>query len=298
MKGYLARHAQVLVATLGQFARHPAATAATILMIGVTIALPTGLYVGLHNLERLSHGWHRGDGLTVYLHRGRSDARALAAIRRLPGVRAVRYTSPQKGLAEFERRSGFGKVLTVLRHNPLPGVVTVSLRGASPARLHTLAATLRRLPDVGHVQSNRLWLERLNATLRLGRRLVMILAVLLGLALVLILGNTTRVAVANRADEIEVIRLVGGTDAFIRRPFLYTGALIGAFGALCAWALITLGLAVLSGPVQRLDTLYASHYGLVGLGGGSALRLVLLCAALGWLGARLAVGRRLARGRA
>ncbi|HUW97657.1 MAG TPA: permease-like cell division protein FtsX [Acidiferrobacter sp.] len=296
MKSYFTRHLQVLVATLGDLVHSPTATLLTVLMIGVTLALPAGLYVGLLNLEQLSHGWHRGGSLSVYLQKGAAGQNVAATISRMKGVQSARYISPEQGLQEFEKRSGFGDALATLHHNPLPGVVVVTPDSVSPKTLATLVDALKAAPDVAHVQSNLAWLERLDAALAFGHRLVIILSGLLGLAVVLILGNTTRVAVVNRATEIDIIRLVGGTDAFIRRPFLYAGALTGGLGALCALLLLELSLMLLSGPIHRLDTLYASHYTLVGLGLGRALKLLAFGTVFGWLGARLAVGRQLRLG--
>lgn len=295
MKAYLARHVQVLLATLGDLVRHPGTSFLTIAMIGVTLALPAGLYVGLLNLKQLSRSWDRGGALSVYLHHGASGQATLAAIRRLPGVQSARYISPRQGLREFERQSGFGHTLSALHENPLPGVVVIRTPN-SPRALTALAAALRTQTSVAHVQSNLAWLERLDAALALGHRVVLILGALLGFALILILGNTTRVAVVNRATEIDVIRLVGGTDAFIRRPFLYTGALLGGLGALCALILLELSLLLLHGPVHSLALLYASKYSLTGIGAGNACKLVALGTVLGWIGARWAVGRQLRPG--
>ena len=169
----------------------------------------------------------------------------------------------------------------------------VKPRDATPAALTKLVQNLKTQTGVAHVQSNLAWLERLDATLALGHRLVLILGGLLGFALILILGNTTRAAVINRATEIDIIRLVGGTDAFIRRPFLYAGALTGGLGALCALVLLEISLLLLSHPIHTLDALYASHYSLTGLGMGRAMKLLGLGALLGWVGARLAVSRQL-----
>lgn len=296
MKAYFTRHAQVFMRTLGDFARSPAATLMTIVLIGLTLALPTGLYVGLLNLQRLSQGWQPRGSLSVYLKRGGADAGAVATIRRIPGVATVRYISPAQGLREFKTTSGLGHMGLFGRRNPLPGVAIVTPARPGPRSVALLAGQLKTLPDVAHVQSNLVWVERLDAALALGRRLVAILATTLGLALVLILANTTRATVASRAAEISVVRLVGGTNAFIRRPFLYIGALTGGLGALCALLVLEVGLIALEGPVAGLDRAYGTHYRLVGLGFGQALALLGLGALLGWIGARIAVARALRQG--
>lgn len=294
MKAYLTRHAQVFMRTLGDFARSPTATALTVVLIGVTLVLPTGLYVGLLNLQRLTLGWQPRGSLSVYLAKHGSDSATMAVIRRIPGVAAVRYISPAEGLREFVATSGLGATAVAFRHhNPLPGVVVVTPAEDAAAQMARLAAQLKAVSGVVHVQSNLAWVERLDAALALGHRLVVILAAALGLALILIIANTTRAAVANRADEIAVVSLVGGTNAFIRRPFLYAGALTGGLGALCALILLEVAFLALDGPIAALDRAYGAHYHLLGPDLGQALEFLGAGALLGWLGARIAVERAL-----
>ncbi len=294
MKAYLTRHAQVFMRTLGDFARSPAATLLTVVMIGVTLALPTGLYVGLLNLQRLTLGWQPRGSLSAYLAKGVPHATVIAAIRQIPGVASIRYISPAEGLRTFAATSGLSTTAVVFRHhNPLPGVAVVTPLGTKPSSVAHLAARLKTVPGIAHVQSNLAWVERLDAALALGHRIVVILAVALGLALILIIGNTTRAAVASRADEISVVGLVGGTNAFIRRPFLYAGALTGGLGALCALILLEAAFLALNGPIAALDRAYGAHYHLLGPDLSQALGLLGLGALLGWLGARIAVGRAL-----
>ncbi|MDA8391013.1 MAG: permease-like cell division protein FtsX [Gammaproteobacteria bacterium] len=298
MSGYLSRHAQVLLATLGDMLREPVASALAIAVIGITLALPAGLFTALANVQRLSTGWQRSAAFSVYLHRQTPAPRQIAtAIGRLPGVKSVAYVSPAAGLALFRRLSGFGPALATLHSNPLPPVVLVTPRRETPSALAQLTHALQRVPGVASVQSDLHWLERLQAGLALGRRLALLLTALLGLAVLLILGNTIRVAVMNRATEIEVIQLVGGTDRFIRRPFLYAGALQGILGALAAFVIVEIAVLILDGPVRHLADLYGSPYRLQGLGLHGLLWLVLGGGALGWTGSRLAVARELRRRR-
>ncbi len=298
MRGYFSRHAQVLLATIGDIVRDPVGSALTIAVIGITLALPAGLFAALGNLDRLSEGWHRSAAFSVYLHRQTAAPRQVAAaIGRLPGVQAATYVSPAAGLAAFQRLSGFGAALTTLKRNPLPPVVLVTPRRETPAALKGLVQTLKATPGVALVQSDLRWLERLHAGLILGHRLAILLTVLLGLAVLLILGNIIRVAVMNRATEIEVIQLVGGTDRFIRRPFLYAGALQGALGALLAFLIVNLAIWAIDGPARQLAELYGSGYRLEGLGLHGFWWLLAGGAALGWSGSRLAVARELRRRR-
>ena len=296
---YLLRHAQVLFATLGHMARAPFATGLTLTVIGITLALPSGLYVVLDNLDRLSAGWDRGAQVSLFLKRDVPEAGALKLaqqIRALPTVTGVDFISRAAALAEFKRDSGFGAALNALDSNPLPAVLVVRPAASdNPVAVETLVASLARLPGVELAQLDIEWLRRLAAILQLAERAVLLLAALLSLAVLLIIGNTIRLAVVNRQTEIEVVQLVGGTAAFIRRPFLYTGLLQGLLGGLLAWVLVDGSLWLLSGPARELAGLYGSHFTLIGLEAGPGISLVAGGAALGWLGARLAVGQQLRR---
>lgn len=290
---YLLRHAQVLLATLGQMARAPLASLLTLTVIGITLALPSGLYVMLDNLERLSAGWDRGAQASLFLQRGMTEAGAhklARQIRALSSVANVDYISREAALAEFKKQSGFGAALNALDSNPLPAVLVVRLSVAdNPAAVESLMATLADLPGVDLAQLDIQWLRRLAALLQLAGRAVAMLAALLSLAVLLIIGNTIRLAVVNRQTEIEIIQLVGGTPGFVRRPFLYAGLLQGLFGGLLAWLLVETGLLLLGGPARELAGLYGSSFALTGLGAEQGLLLALAGGLLGWIGARLAV---------
>ena len=295
---YLLRHAQVLFAALGQLARAPLATALTLAAIGITLALPSGLYVMLNNLERLSAGWERSAQISLFLKRDVSEAGAhklAQQVRALPTVTGVDFISREAAFAEFKRESGFGAALNTLDSNPLPAVLIVRPAASDPLAIETLVASLARLPGVDLAQLDIEWLRRLASLLQLAERGVLLLAVLLSLAVLLIIGNTIRLVVVTRQNEIEIVQLVGGTPAFIRRPFLYTGLFQGLFGGLLAWLLVDSSLLFLNGPAQELAGLYGSGFGLNGLGVAAGTTLALGGAVLGWLGARLAVGQQLRR---
>lgn len=298
MKTYLLRHLQVFFYSLGQLVRTPLASVMTIAVIGIALALPSGLYVLIDNAQRLSAGWDGSGKISLFLKQGTvdRDAQRLAEkIRRIAAVAAVDYMSPDQALAEFRRLSGFGEALNALGENPLPAVLIVrpTAKADNPTSLEQLLDELRQLDQVDLAQLDLAWVKRLYALLQLARRGVWILALLLGLAVVLIMGNTIRLAVLNRRDEIEVIKLVGGTNAFIRRPFLYTGLLQGLAGGLAAWALISAVLALLAQPIHDLANLYASRFSVHALGARATAILLGTGAVLGWLGSRIAVGRHL-----
>ncbi|MBI3546856.1 MAG: cell division protein FtsX [Gammaproteobacteria bacterium] len=298
IKNYFLRHAQVFFYSLGQLTRTPVATLLTMAVIGITLALPAGLYVAIDNIQRLARGWEDNGQISLFLKQDVSVAAAEKLsnkIRRTPGVAWVDYISREAALAEFKRLSGFGEALKALDSNPLPAVLIVhpSPAYANPDALQTLLKELRHYNEVDIAQLDLEWVRRLHAMLDLAQQSVFILAAGLGLAVLLIIGNTIRLAVLNRRDEIEITKLIGGTNAFIRRPFLYAGTLQGLLGAIFAWLLLALALLLLSTPIQNLASLYGSQFEAESLSFLATLALIGIGGLLGWLGSRLAVGRHL-----
>ncbi|MEE9595369.1 MAG: permease-like cell division protein FtsX, partial [Acidiferrobacterales bacterium] len=298
MISYLLRHLQVFFYTLGQLARAPIASLMTIAVIAITLALPTGLYLLIENVQRMSTALDGGAKISLFLKADIDDTAAAQLserIRQTLEVATVEYMSPKQALAEFKRLSGFGETLDTLTHNPLPPVLIVQPSATldTPHKLDDLVKRLRANVEVDLAQLDLQWVKRLHGLLQIARRGVWLLSVSLALAVVLIIGNTIRLAVLSRREEIEVIKLVGGTNAFIRRPFLYTGLLQGAAGALAAWALVSLCLSLLAGPIGAVADLYTSNFRAEGLGSYGVAILVGVGAVLGWLGSRIAVGRHL-----
>lgn len=298
IKNYFMRHAQVFFFSLGQLSRTPIATFLTVAVIGITLALPACLYVAIENLQRLSGSWDSNGQISLFLKRDIDSAEAeklAAKIRALPTVSRVNYISRDDALAEFKQLSGFGEALEALERNPLPAVLVVlpTDAGSHPDKLQALVKQLRRYNEVDIAQIDLEWVRRLHAILELARHGVLILAGGLGVAVLLIIGNTIRLAVLNRRDEIVIIKLIGGTNAFIRRPFLYAGTLQGLFGAILAWLLVAVALLLLSSPIDNLAGLYGSRFEAENLGLLTTLALLASGALLGWLGSRLAVGRHL-----
>lgn len=298
MTSYLLRHLQVFFYTLGQLARTPVASLMTIAVIAITLALPTGLYLLIENVQRISTSLDGSAKISLFLKADIDDAAAAKLserIRQTPEIATVEYVSPEQALAEFKRLSGFGETLETLTHNPLPPVLIVQPSASlnTPQKLDDLVKQLRAQAEVDLAQLDLQWVKRLHGLLQIARRGVLLLSVSLALAVVLIIGNTIRLAVLSRREEIEVVKLVGGTNAFIRRPFLYAGLLQGAAGALAAWALVSLCLSLLANPIGALADLYASDFRAGGLGIDGIAILVTAGALLGWLGSRIAVGRHL-----
>ena len=230
------------------------------------------------------------------LETSESAARELVAeLRADSRVAEVDLIDRDQALAEFRASSGLTDALDFLDENPLPHtlLITPEERSRSAAGVQTLVTYVEGLPGVERVQVDLGWLQRLNAITELLTRATWALAVLLGAAVVLVIGNTVRLAIENRRDEIVVAKLVGGTDAFVRRPFLYTGAWYGLGGGLVAWVLLQVSLWWLGGPVERLAGLYQSRFTLAGLGIDGGLALIIMAMVLGWLGAWVAVKRHL-----
>ncbi len=295
---WLLRHLQVFFYSLGQLSRHPFATLMTAAVIGIALALPAGLHVILKNAQQVSGGWDGAAKISLFLKKSVNDrqARTLQTrLRKLPEVGQVRYISRDQALEEFQRLSGFGEALDALEDNPLPSVLVIQpgLAASQPARTRQLLEKLRTYPEVDIANLDMQWVKRLYAIMDMVRRGVLVLAVLLAMAVLLVVGNTIRLAIQNRRAEIVVMKLIGGTDAFIRRPFLYTGFWYGLFGGLIAFVLVSLSFSVLSGPIERLAGLYQQQFVLSGLDFSSALLLFGASILLGLGGSWLAVGRHL-----
>ena len=298
MPRYLERHLQALVGSLGQLWRQRVNTLLTALVIGVSLALPATLLLGLATLRTATAGWDADARLTAYLKIDTPDADAADLAqklgRELAGKAKVELIDRAQALREFERSSGLGEALALLGENPLPAALVLTPAGtADEATLARLSDRVRALPQVQDVQADLEWVRRLNALLELGRRTVWAFAALLGAGVVLVTGNTIRLAIFNRRAEIEITKLIGGTDAFIRRPFLYWGLLQGFSGGVVAMILLLAVNIGLAGPVRTLAGLYGSTLGLVTPGLVGGLGVLLLGAGLGLAGAALAVRRHL-----
>lgn len=289
-------HVASFVGAVGRLARQPFATLLTVLVIAVALALPAGLRVLVSNATALSGSWGGAADFTVYLNVGVTAERAAALVREIEkrdDVASVTLVDRDAALAEFRARSGFGAALDALDENPLPHALVVRPASLASADVGALAKALDALEETDIVQLDTEWVARLRGMLALADRAVDIATVLLGLAVAIVIGNTIRLEIQNRAVEIEVTKLVGGTDAFIRRPFLYVGLCYGGAGALAAALLIAGTLLLLASPVRDLAMLYGSDFRLAGLSAAELGALVAGGALLGLAGAALATARHL-----
>lgn len=284
--------------SLTRLLQTPLQSMLTWMVIAIALALPTGLYLGLQSLQKLGDGWQDSAQMSVFLERGAKPTaveRFQEWLEKDAEVSSFDSISPANALAEFQRFSGLGDVLNSLDENPLPTVYVIqpAVTVNSPEQLSMLRQRIEANPLVDNVQLDLGWLRRLHEILSLGERIVISLAGLLSLGVLLIIGNTMRLAIENRREEIVVTKMVGGTNGFVRRPFLYTGFWYGVGGGLLALFLILFIGLWLSNPVNNLVTLYESEYSLSGMGFDTVLALLAVSGFLGWLGAWIAVSRHL-----
>jgi cell division transport system permease protein len=298
MNRWLERHVQTMVGSLGRLWQQPFATLLTVLVIGIALALPACLSVMVQNVREASGGWSNALDVSVYMKQSASldDTKSVAErVRKRRDVAEVTLVPADKALAEFRRNSGFGEALDALKDNPLPHALIV--RPAEEFRdsshVATLTAELKLLPGVDIVQLDTEWVSRFNGILDVVRRVVFLAAGLFALGILVIVGNTIRLDIENRRGEIEVTKLVGGSDAFVRRPFLYNGVWYGLGGGAIAWLIVALVVVVLADPVRRIAGLYGSGFALHGLDPLASLILVAGGAALGWLGSFIVATREL-----
>ena len=293
---WLESHRASLLDSLRRLGKQPIGSFFTCLVMAVALSLPMGLSLLLANIERLGGSWQRAAQISVFLEISASDSQGQdlrKQIADMDDVAEAQWISREQALDEFQQHSGLGEALKELPENPLPGTVLVTPKEIDKAALDALRQRLSDLPHVQQAQLDLLWVERLSAILSLGDRFVFGLTLLLVMALLLVIGNTIRLHIENRRTEIEVIKLVGGTDSYVRRPFLYMGALYGLGAGVLSWALLAFGLNWLNEAVVRLAGLYGSDFALAGVPSGDGFSLLLGALFLGYIGAWLAVARHL-----
>ena len=297
---WLSHHGRSALASLGDLVRAPLATTLTVTVVGIALALPTALHLATRNLATVVQGWQADTALSLFLAPELDTVKVntlAQTLGRRPDLTAVRIISPAEGLAELREYSGLAGAVDVLPDNPLPTVLAVEPAPAvatDATALESLRDALAALPEVEDARLDTVWVRRLQAALDLGASAASQLAVLPALAVLLVVGNTLRLEVANRRSEVELMALVGATRAFVRRPFLYAGAWYGLLGGLLAAAIVTIAVALLHAPAARLAALYGTEFPLIGLDASTLGALLIGGPLLGLVGAWLAVGRHLA----
>ncbi|MDK1023759.1 MAG: permease-like cell division protein FtsX [Gammaproteobacteria bacterium] len=296
LQSWAGNHRAVAVDSLSRLMTNFTSSLMTWMVIGIAVAMPTWMYVLLNNAGAVSQDWDGHPRVIVYLKSDVSFGKAVELSEQLLNLQEVigaEYISPSDALEEFKTLSGFGEVVDSLEENPLPGAIMINPASDDVAEVENLVQKLKKYPPVESISVDLQWLQRLHSILQLARRSILVVSVVLALAVALIIGNTIRLAIESRRSEIEVVKLVGGTDAFVRRPFLYTGFWFGLGGGLVAWLLVEASLMWVSAPVAELAGLYNSDFTLLGLGAKVGVLLFIISAGLGLTGAWLAVNRHL-----
>lgn len=291
-----AQHAHAALASLGRLWRGKTASVMNAGVAAIALALPLGLAVLVHDASRLTGASQGSASISVFLKNDLATEAVAAAQKQasaLPGVARVDLVTPQEALAEFRQLGAFKQALDKLEDNPLPPVLVVTPSDTGHTAVARLASALGKIEGADQVVADTQWIARLDAMLAIAERAVWVLGALLALAVLLLIGNTIRLEIQGRRTEIEVEKLVGATNAFVRRPFLYGGLWYGAAGGILAWILVEIALALLSQPVAELAQLYSSRGGIAGPGASGFFAVLAIGAALGWTGALLAVSRHL-----
>jgi len=282
--------------SLGKIYHSPATTIMTVAVIGITLSLPGGFYLFLKNLDSLSGDFRSSTQISLFLdlevseQQGRELERQIAAD---PGVRATQFISRDLSLQQFRQDSGFGKSIDTLSTNPLPHTIVVEPLPSDSFAVRNLLNTLQAIPEVEIAKLDTEWLERLYTLIEIARRGVILITVLFAFAVLLIIGNTIRLDIQNRYQEIIVTKLIGATDAFIRRPFLYGGIWYGLLGGIISWLIVEIGYISISGPLQKLNLLYQSELNLVTYSLQDFVILLVSSTLLGLAGSWIAVARHL-----
>lgn len=294
---WLLHHLQSLVFSLGKIYRSPSSTLMTIAVIGITLTLPGGFYLFLKNIENISGDLRSSTQISLYLKLDLSIEKArdfAKEIQSMPEIADIVFISRTQALEDFKHHSGFGDSLQYLTSNPLPHTVIAEPSAEiDTLTIKLLLVKLEALPQVDIAKLDTEWLEKLYTLIAIARRIVIIVSLLFSFAVLLIIGNTIRLDIQNRYQEIIVTKLIGATDAFIRRPFLYGGLWYGLFGGILSWLIVELSTIALSGPFARLNLLYQAEFNLITFSLVDFLIMIFISTLLGLAGSWLAVARHL-----
>jgi cell division transport system permease protein len=296
VNGWLAQHRRSLAMAFGRLMQAPLGSALSIAVMGIALSLPVGLYVVIDNLQAASRQIASEPQVSLFLalDANRAEiAQIEARLKQNTRVRQFRFVPRDQALRELKQSSGLADVIDSLPQNPLPDTFVLNAVDSTPQSLEALRDEVKQWPRVAHVQLDEAWARRLDAALRIGRLVVTVLGALLAVALIAVAFNTIRLQVLTQRDEIEVIKLIGATDTFIRRPFLYFGILQGCAGGAVAWLIISGGIWLLNRNLGELSHVYSSLITLNYPRTEVSVFLLLTPAILGWLGARISVGHYL-----
>ncbi|SOD18557.1 permease-like cell division protein FtsX [Nitrosomonas ureae] len=296
IRAWLTQHGFVFFYTLKQLASTPVTALLSITVMGIALSLPTGVYVLMENLQSISGQTAGSPQISLFLRQDAQKEDIDKIQQRLQEDSQIvnyRFVSKDSALTQLQQSSGLTDITANLTYNPLPDAFVVHTRENTSDSLEQWKLTLQSWPEIAHVQFDSAWVDRLNALLKLGRSVVLMLATLLSIAIVAIMFNTIRLQILTKRDEIEISKLIGATDSFIQRPFLYFGAIQGLSGGITAWFIIAWGINVLNGELMPLAQLYELDIQLSHLSLQDSISLLLFSAWLGWLGARISVASHL-----
>lgn len=296
ISAYLLHHLKSLLFSLDKIYQAPTTTIMTVAVIGITLSLPGGFYLFLKNIDAISGDFRSSSQISLYLGLDVSEKQALALekqITKMVGVTSTRFISRESSLEEFRQNSGFGKSIDTLSSNPLPHTIIVEPVEGDTFAVRNLLNTLEAMPEVDIAKLDTEWLERLYTIIEIAKRSVIIVTILFAFAVLLIIGNTIRLDIQNRYQEIIVTKLIGATDAFIRRPFLYGGIWYGLLGGIISWLIVEIGYLAIAGPLERLNLLYQSDMNLITFSFHDFIILITSSTLLGLAGSWIAVARHL-----
>jgi len=297
-KAWVLSHAQSFVYSLGQYYRNLLSSVLTTAVIGISLALPTGFYLILENAQQVTAGWGGAIQITAFLKSDIDDTVAEKFVTRLldnPNIEAAKLISRDQALAEYKELSGFSEVIELLDTNPLPSVIIIypKIDALTEGKDRQLLDFLYSHTEIEIAQYDQQWVKRLYGIIDIIQRFVIIFSAFIGFGVLLIVGNTIRMAIYNHRSEIEITKLFGATNHFIQRPFLYAGFWYGLSGGIASWLLLTLALQFLKQPVSRLAELYASEFSLANLSLTETLVMLACGIFLGLFGSWISVQRHL-----
>ncbi len=296
VSAYVLHHLQSMAFSLGKIYQSPTTTIMTVAVIGITLSLPCGFYLFLKNIDAMSGEFRSSSQISLYLDIDIGEQRARVLDREIAdmaNVSSTRFISRDASLEEFRLSSGFGNSIDSLSSNPLPHTIVVQPVDADSFEMRNLVNKLQAMPEIEIAKLDTEWLERLYTIIEIARRSVAIITILFACAVLLIIGNTIRLDIQNRYQEIIVTKLIGATDAFIRRPFLYGGVWYGLLGGIISWLVVEIGYLAISGPLQRLNLLYQSKMTLITFSFHDFIILITSSTLLGLAGSWIAVARHL-----
>ncbi|MDL1866948.1 FtsX-like permease family protein [Betaproteobacteria bacterium PRO4] len=295
---WISQHGHAFMRALGQLVSTPVTSLLSIIVFSIVLSLPAGIFILIENLREISGQATNTQQMTLVLDTAARQAdieQINTRLEALATIEGFQFISKEIALQELLQESGMAEVMRNLGENPLPDAFVINLGSMSASEIEQLQAMMQAWPNVAHVLVDTDWARKLDALLDVARLIVIMLASVFGTALIIVMFNTIRLQILTKRDEIELSKLIGATDSYIRRPFLYFGAIQGLAGAALAWLLLYFAITQLNEALTELARLYATTFSLNPLSLRDSLILLLLSATLGWIGARWSVARHLAQ---